>query len=292
MKPEPGVDGREWLAGLIDNVRLTPRAHDVARILATNPRAGAFAPASQLAKEAGVNVATVVRFAQALGFSGWKEFQLHFRHRYLGSLLPSDLARDRYEEAEGSPFEAALHHDLQNIQGALSTVDRATLAEVVKAIGQARKTLVVSSGSYAAVAHVLVHGANVMGYDARLETRGGPHVIAALSSLGTKDCLVAVSFWRLVRHVVVTAEECNRRGVPTVAITDSIFSPLARAADHTLMVPTESVSWFQSMSAALSVVYGLLAELHEFGGARADEAIRDAEALYEDFDVLYDWGQR
>ena len=167
------IDGRAWLTELIESVQLTPRGEDVAHLLTRNPRAGAFMPASQLAKEIGVNTATVVRFAQLLGFSGWKEFQLHFRPRYLASILPSEMARERPEERWESPFDGALHQDLQNVHAALGTVDRHVLAEVVRTLATARKTLVISAGSYAAVGHVLVDKLNVMGYDARLRRAAG-----------------------------------------------------------------------------------------------------------------------
>jgi DNA-binding MurR/RpiR family transcriptional regulator len=284
---ESGREGRDWLAGLIENVQLTPKGHDVALLLTRSPRAAAFMPASQLAKEIGVNVATVVRFAQSLGFSGWKEFQLHFRHRYLASVLPSEMARERPEEEWQSPFDAVVHQYIENLHAALSTVDRSVMQQVVRTLDGAGKTLVVSSGSYSAVGHILVHKLNVMGFDARLETRGGVHAITALGTLAPQDCLVAISFLRLVRHVVVSAEEAKRHGIPTVAITDSIFSPLARAATYTLMVPTESTSWFQSLTAAVSVVNGLTTELHAFGGKRVDDAVKSVETLYDSFDVLY-----
>jgi DNA-binding MurR/RpiR family transcriptional regulator len=283
-----GGDGRAWLTDLIGNVQLTPKGEDVALLLTKNPRAAAFMPASQLAKEIGVNTATVVRFAQLLGFSGWKEFQLHFRHRYLAGVLPSEMAGERPEEQWDSPFDAVVHHDIENLQAALSTVDRSVLADVVRTLGTARRTLVLSAGSYAAVGHILVDKMTIMGHDARLETRGGIHTITALSSMQEGDCLVGISFLRLLRHVVVGCQEAARRRITTVAITDSVFSPLARTATHTLMIPTESVSWFQSLTAAVAVVNGLVCELHAFGGPRADDAVKSVEALYGTFDVLYD----
>jgi hypothetical protein len=36
----------------------------------------------------------------------------------------------------------------------------------------------------------------------------------------------------------------------------------------------------------------LTSELHAFGGERIDEAIKSVEALYGDFDVLYEWDRR
>jgi DNA-binding MurR/RpiR family transcriptional regulator len=284
----PTADGRAWLTDLIEGVQLTPKGEDVALLLTKNPRAAAFMPASQLAKEIGVNTATVVRFAQLLGFSGWKDFQLNFRHRYLASVLPSEMSAERPAEAWASPFEAAVQRDIENVQTALSTVDRDVLSEVVRALAGAEKTLVLSAGSYAAVGHILVDKLKVMGFDARLETRGGIHTVTSMASLRRGDCLVGISFLRLLRHVVVGCQEGARRGITTVAVTDSVFSPLARAATYTLMVPTESTSWFQSLTAATAVVNGLVCELQEFAGARVGAAVKSVEGLYGTFDVLYE----
>jgi hypothetical protein len=54
------------------------------------------------------------------------------------------------------------------------------------------------------------------------------------------------------------------------------------------MVPTESTSWFQSLTAAVAVVNGLVCELHVFAGERADDAVKRVEGLYGTFDVLYE----
>jgi DNA-binding MurR/RpiR family transcriptional regulator len=86
---------------------------------------------------------------------------------------------------------------------------------------------------------------------------------------------------------VLTTRSARSHGVATVAVTDSLFSPLARAAEHALVVPTESASFFQSMTAATSLVYGLLARLYALGGERVRQTILDTQELYGELDVLY-----
>lgn len=285
--PATLLEGNGWLADLLEHGRLTPKGTTVGRYIEGNPRFASFASASELAEHTGVNVATVVRFAQNLGFAGWREFQLHLRHRYLGTLLPSAVLRDQGRGEGGSTIEGALRRDHANLEAALAGVDFDQAEKVAALIAQAPRTLVVASGSYAAVGHVLAHLAQFMGYNVTLETRGGAHVVAALASYREGDVVVAISFWRLVKHVMLTAEYCRREGITTVALTDSLFSPLAQAADHALIVPTESVSFFQSMTAALSLVYGLLSELHRLGGSEVADTIEHTERLYAELDVLF-----
>ena len=138
----------------------------------------------------------------------------------------------------------------------------------------------ISSGSYMYIGGILAHLATFMGYRVSLEPHGGPHLVADFAALQPGDCLIAISFWRLNKQVVLATEHARRRGIQTVAITDSAFSPLARAADLALVVPTESGSFFQSLTAPLSVVYA-----HRRPALRArrracrEDHRRDPEAL-------------
>jgi DNA-binding MurR/RpiR family transcriptional regulator len=280
-------DGQQWLAELAEKNKLTPKGRRLAHYVAANPRLAAFASASEMAENTRMNPATVVRFAQALGFSGWPEFQLHFRHRYLGTLLPTGVLAEHSGENHASPLRAALERDVENLQQAILSVDEEVAERIARTVVGARRTLVVSSGSYAAVGDVFAHLATFMGYDMVLESHGGPHLVGQVGTLRPDDCLVAISFWRLNKQVVLATEHARRHEIPTVAITDSLFSPLARAAELTLVVPTESSSFFQSMAAPLSVVYGLLDRMRELGGDEVAETIVTAQELYGELDVLY-----
>lgn len=277
----------DWLIDVLANGRLTPKGGIVGQYIAANPRLASFASASELAERTGVNVATVVRFAQNLGFGGWPEFQLNLRHNYLGSLMPSGVMRNHLDDDGGSPIARALRRDVQNLEAAVGTIDLEKVQEVAKIIAGARRTLIVGAGSHAAPGLMLAHLGHFIGYDIQLETRGGVHVVAALSTFEPGDCVITMNFWRVLKHIMLTTQYCKRVGITTIALTDSQFSPLAQNSDHTLIVPTESVSFFQSLTAATSLVHGLLAELHRLGGERADARIERQEQAYTDLDVLY-----
>lgn len=286
--PKPEGNGANWFGELVGSRKFTPKGRQVIDFIAANPELASFSPASRLAQEVQVNVATVVRAAQALGFSGWPEFQLNLRHRYLGTLRLAEVTRRQETKGPRSPAEEAFHRDIANLHGALGSVDANQVRAVAETIAEAPRTLIISSGSYGAVAHVLSHHASFMGFNITSELRGGPHVVSAVSPLRPGDCLVAISFWRLVREIVVATRHCRDQNVRTVAITDSAFSPLAGVADYPLVVPSESISFFQSATAAMSLTYGLLAELKEIGGQRVDRLIATNSDFLQEMDVLFD----
>lgn len=280
-------EAQRSLAVLLDGVRLSPKHRRIAQFLEANPSAAAFHSAGEIASEVGVNAATVVRFAQTLGFRGWPAMQSQLRHHYLASLMPSEVMSARYDNPTHPTFDGALRVDIENLQVALDTIDPRDVEAIARLIHGARETVVVSSGSYAVVGLILSHLGQVMGYRIRLETRGGPELMAALGLLDERDCVIGISFWRVARPVTLALKSSQRRGIPTVGIADSVASPVMTGVDRKLVVPTDGVSFFQSVTAGVSVAYGLLATLQQIGGAHAEESIRRAEELYGDLQILH-----
>jgi len=295
---QPAVDGNgrdpvelpvdlredEWLADVASRLNLTRSAEKVLRFISAQPDKASVITASGLAEAVGVTPGTIVRFAQSAGFRGWPDFQTHFRHRYLGTLTASGV--DLALEVGDSAASAALSRDRRNLDALVSAVDIEQINAVAERLASS-KTLVASSGSYVAVGEILVQNARFLGYDVALEARGASHLVGALLQLAPGDTFVAISFWRLTNQLVQATRWCSSKGIFTIAITDSVFSPLAREAKHVLTAPTESVAFFQSLTGPISLVYAILATLHDRDSENARAHLQTAQQLYEALDVLH-----
>src|SRR5881394_3963543 len=89
----------------------------LARHVLRNYESVAFATVSQLAEESGVSEATIVRFAKALDFSGYPEFQKEVRR-----LLRADLRGvERFKlgaelkAGQETPLDAVVASERENI---------------------------------------------------------------------------------------------------------------------------------------------------------------------------------
>lgn len=278
---------REWIVELFAGRDFSPKQLLVARYLEANPHAAAVQTAGEIAQHSGVNAATVVRFAQALGFKGWPSLQVQMRNEAMAGLLPSGLMESQAIDPSMKPVDAAIERDLRNLRTALETVDHDEVQAIAELIARSRRTVIVSAGSFAAVGQIITYNGRAMGFPITLETRGGVDLMVAISDLDEGDCLIGISFWRLARHVVLALQSAQRRGVPTVAFTDSTLSPLTEHADHAIVVPSDGIVGFQSMTAAISVAYGLIAALQQTASADVDKRMRALEALYFELDILY-----
>lgn len=274
-----------WVRDRSDGAALGPKSERVARLLATQPEFTSYASAGAVAGRAGVDAATVVRTARALGFSGWPELRLELRSRYLASLRATEVL-GQHEAPASDPILHALRSDLDSLALATRTLDVAAVRAVAAAVASARRTLVIASGAFSGPAYLLAHCSGFMGMDVQFAARGGTTLVNTLTGLGPEDCLVAINFWRLPREIRDATEIAHDAGVTTCALTDLHRSGLTEAADHVITVPSEGTSHFPSLTAAMSVVHALLAEITRLRGDEARDAIGATEDLWQRMDLM------
>lgn len=281
-----GTDSRAWLGDALPDVSLTKAQTRVVDVITRNPQLSSYADIAEIAKRADVNNSTVVRAAQHLGYRGWPDLQRELRSRYLVMISTEDTLTEHGEHR--SPLHDALNHDIENLRLTLdsNTADDAEAA--IAAMAGAKSITVVGLGSFAGPASVMAHLGSTMGYPIALENRGGVHLASSANSLGDGDVLVVINMWRSVRQIIVTAEAAKQAGAKVIAITDMRRGRLAAAADHLLVVASEGISFFQSVTAANSLVYGLLAGMEAAHPQRSRAAIRRTQQLWKDLDIYLD----
>ncbi|WP_219417115.1 MurR/RpiR family transcriptional regulator [Pseudonocardia nigra] len=273
---------RSWVRELAAGRTVGPAAARVLEIIEVDPRHASYASTAELAERADVNVATVVRLAQQLGFRGWPALRLELRNRYLASLSANQLLTEH--EAVDSPAAEAVRRDIAGLESLARSIDPAQIARVAQLIAGARRTLVVGSGSFAAPGLQLAHLGQTMGHDVRLQTQGGTALINELRRLAAGDCLVVFNLWWLPRQIFDAARVASGRGAHVVVVTDR--RGFADIATEVVVVPSEGVSLFPSLTPAISVTHGVLAELARIDEPATRRAVAEAEALWREFDLF------
>jgi DNA-binding MurR/RpiR family transcriptional regulator len=277
---------RAWLGDALPDVSLSKAQSRVVDVIARNPQLSSYADIAEIAQRADVNNSTVVRAAQHLGYRGWPDLQRELRSRYLVMISTEDTLAEHGEHR--SPLHDALNHDIENLRLTLdsNTADDAEAA--IAAMAAAKSITVVGLGSFSGPASVMAHLGSTMGYPITLENRGGVHLASSTNALGPGDVLVVINMWRSVRQIIVTAEAAKQSGATVIAISDMRRGRLAAAADHLLVVASEGISFFQSVTAANSLVYGLLAGMEAAQPERSRTALRRTQQLWKDLDIYLD----
>lgn len=276
-----------WLGDALPDVPLSKAQARVVDVIVRNPQLASYAEIAEIAGRADVNNSTVVRAAQTLGYRGWPDLQRELRARYLVLISTEETLTEHGEHR--SPLHDAVTHDIENLRQILDNNTAAEAEAAISALAAAASILVVGQGSFAGPASVMAHLGSTMGYPIALENRGGVHLATAVNGLGPGDVLVVVNMWRSMKQVISAAEAAHAAGATVVAITDMRRGRLATAiADHKLIVPSEGISFFQSVTAATSVVYGLLAGMQAAHPERTRAALRRTQQLWKDLDIYVD----
>ena len=281
-----GDSSLAWLGDALPDVPLTKSQSRVVEVIARNPQLSSYADIAEIAKRADVNSSTVVRAAQHLGYRGWPDLQRELRSRYLVMISTEDTLTEHGEHR--SPLHDALNHDIENLRLTLDSNTAGDAEAAIAAMAAARSITVVGIGSFAGPASVMAHLGATMGYPISLENRGGVHLASSTNTLGKGDVLVVINMWRSVKQIILAAEAAKQAGATVIAISDMRRGRLAAAADHLLVVASEGISFFQSVTAANSLVYGLLAGMEAAHPERSRAAIRRTQQLWKDLDIYLD----
>lgn len=274
----------EWLDGLVMGRKTSPGIEATLNVLRLDAGTASFMSTQDLAARADVNVATVVRAAQFLGFSGWSALRSELRHRYLASRRADNLVGER-APAGSSPAGASLSNDAHNMSRLTSSVDPAQIERVAAIVAGACRTIVLSTGSYAAAGFQFAHVAQLMGLDVEMHTANGTALVNRLRMLQPGDCLISCNLWRSSKFVLEVARVAATRGIRIVAVADR-QTAVTDLAEEALIVPSEGVSFIPSVVGAVSIMQAVLAELAVENPARTMAALRETEDLWGQLDLV------
>jgi len=260
---------------------LTPQLQKAARYMLENPEEVGLNSMRTVAREAGVKPATVSRLGKVLGFDAYEKLREPFRER-LRKSGPEFASRMQDVQERGSAdaiglFEELREQELENVRATLSDENRAVLASAAETINKSRRVYILGlRGAYAPA--FLFHYAYQLFQDNSqlLDTTAG--IFAdQLRGINEQDCLLVVSFPPYTQLTIDAVEYAADAGVNIIAVTDSIISPAAAAAKHTIITHNHSSSFYHSFTGALAATQALIPLLVAKTGGDAVRIAEEAE---------------
>ncbi len=266
---------------------LSPAHRKIADYLLADGRRAALEPIATVARSLHTSESTVVRFAQSLGYEGYPELRDQLRERFLTTATSLDrlAASTADSSARGSVLERVLAEDADAVLGTLAQIPIETFDAVVAAIASARRTYVVGFRGSAGLALVLGMGLRIFMPETRVIAVNVGDTAEELLSLRRGDVVIVISVLRYAGQTLDILGYAHDAKARTVAITDSPVSPVARLADHVLLVKPTAPRSMASYAAIASLASALTEAVAARKGGAAGRSLRDAEALWDRFRV-------
>lgn len=208
---------------------LTPSESRVATYCMNHPEAVINNSINQVAKKAGVSVASVSRLALTLGYRDWKDMRLSLAKDSgsAGNPVFPEITRDDSDDGViGKVFDG----NIACLRNTLQFLDRAKIGRVVKAIGRADR--------------VVFFGAGGSGYLAKDEALRFSHLRVAADAY-TEEYIMMLNASKMrageiafgfsnsgrTRSTVNVLAEARKNGALTVGIANFVNSPLEEVSD-------------------------------------------------------------
>jgi DNA-binding MurR/RpiR family transcriptional regulator len=275
--PEPATSYDELKQAIsAEYPRLSPQLQRIARFALERPHDLALGTVAAVAKANEVQPSSMIRFANALGFSGFSQMQQVFQGHLVERSGSSYRERiDRLRQApQGAPARGAgvLHQFVGEAIGALShledSVRAADLNAAVKLLASGKPIHVLAQRRAFPVACYLAYGLNQLELPVRLLDGVGGMLHEFSRGVGAGQVLLVASFRSYTPDVIDCAQACGERGAKVVAITDSALSPLKPLADVCFELGDDSSQPFRSLVAPLCLAQALVVSTgHALAGA-------------------------
>ena len=244
-----------------------------------------FMTASKLGEYVGVSESTVVRFASALGYSGYPQLQKALQELIRHRLTASQRFEMTSDMDHAQVLNKVLKADIMNIRSTLDELDLNAFEKAIDRILQARTIYVMGLRASAPIAQFFVHYLKFIFFNVRVVTSGISDVFEQLSRIGEGDLLIGISFPRYTARTIEAMEFAHSRGASLIAITDGPLSPLHSTADVCLMAKSDMSSFVDSFAAPLSLINALIVALSQRRRQEVAEHFSELEKIWENYDV-------
>ena len=235
-----------------------------------------YMTASKLGEVNGVSESTVVRFAIAMGYSGYPELQKSLQELVRHRLTATQRFEMSTDIGDKEVLTTVLKADMQNIRSTIEGVNGQAFLDAVHAINQARRIYILGLRSAAPLAEFAGYYLHYIFDDGRVIAAGSTDVFEAISRIQPEDVLLGISFPRYSSRTIEAMTFARSRQAQVIGITDGPMSPLHDAADICLSVRTDMASFVDSMAAPMSMINALIVAL----------GLRNRDVLAERFKQL------
>ncbi len=258
---------------------LSPALQQVARFVLEHPNDVVTASMRSVGTRAGSPPATLVRFAQWLGFDGWPQLKQAFAQdmglgsdEAYGQRAKALVGRAGDHDLVGETFEVH-RRNLESTERRLGDA----LQQACALLEKARSVHVAGFRASYPVAFSFVYVYRLLRASVHLLDGQGGTLEMQCRAMERGDALLVVAFAPYSREALAVTQAARDAGCRIVALTDSPASPLALLADATLLFSLHSPSFFPSITSAVALSEALVELLASRAGKGVVQRIDQAE---------------
>ena len=272
--------------------RLTDRTLAVLKHMLDEPSETAAKSISEIARENDINISSITRLAQKLGFDGFPSLKdlfktnLKQRKSFYSEQVKKFLQTGYMgHNGKASLLDRVIQDEWSNVMLMADAFDEEQFSAIIKLMAHADRILIVGLRSSYPLAHYLGFYLKMIRDRVTLLGQAGHTLAEDLSVLKPGDLLIAISVNPYTKDTVEACRICRHQAVDIIAITDTMSSPLATETDKFMITSIAGDYFFSPIVAAIICIETLLSQLVKQLGDKAIQRLNHTEYILEKLGV-------
>lgn len=265
---------------------LTATQRKVADYVLKNPSEVAFMTTEQLSALTGVSVASIMRLAYSMGYTGYSQFQKDLQDLLKGRVAPPiRFATTASNLEKKTLLETCAQIQINNINETAQFLVDDVVKNAIKLVNNAKKIYLLGIRSSHATAYYLYEGLNRIGLNCELLLPDTSRTQSVLAHMSGENLLIAISLPRYAKRTVEIVKTAKKKQAKILAITDGYSSPLAIIADEFLPCAHASASFHNSAIGSIFLADFLISGLAAKNKEKAKKSLSNIESIVEELDA-------
>ncbi len=261
---------------------LSPSFKKIADFILTAHQRAAFMSASRLAKHLGVDVATVTRFAQQLGYDGYVQLIREIQERVLEELREARAPVTARLEAAKGLFAQTLWRDWSNMEKSIQNLPLEQAEQAITALKSARRIYVVAEGIGAGLAHAVASYLYMIKSNVIVLTQGPFDSALALKEIEAEDVVIGIGFTRYAFAATRALELGRKVGATTIGVVSQADCPIATEAEILLACSATEEGYLPSPTGVGSILFALVYSLLPSDSEEYNQGLLRFQSTYAD----------
>lgn len=217
---------------------------------------------AELSKNTGVSEATIVRFAQHLGFTGFHHLKSQMIIKAKEEITPEDRFKlMTHGKDQISTVYRVAKQDVENINQTIRQIDHQQFVKFINLIRRSHHIYTIGIGISSLMARIAAYLFNQAGIIANFCGKDEHSFIERLVFLDKRDLVFALSFPPYSKETIDAMKFCYQRNIRCLAITDKLTAPITRWCHSYLIVKSHNLLFTNSISAISMILNALATEL-------------------------------
>lgn len=259
----------------------------IAGFILENYDKAAFMTAAALGESINVSESTVVRFANRLGYEGYRELQSDLQElikNKLTTIQRLNIAESKYP-SNNTALEKIMERDMDNIKKTINEIDQESFDKAVDLVLNAKKKYIVGLRSSSFLAGYLGFYLNFILDDVHVINSESNDIFERLLRITKDDVIVVITYPRYSKRIMEVLSFAKERNTPIITLTDSMISPAANVADITLIAISDMLSFVDSLVAPMSLINSFIISIGNEKKHDLSNYFTVLEDIWERYDI-------